>query len=91
MIPAFSIWYADGSRVDGATKADWRAAPAVGVQVVVRWREPEVVRWGTPDGPIRDREIWTGDDSYDPFGWGEKIGTLIDDAAYKAIWREAVG
>lgn len=86
------IYYAPGTvsgdRLDLTDAVGWRAAPDGGVQVVVRM-EPY------PDGRrpwagVEHRQIWTGQDTYDPFGWGSKTGTLIDDAAYHALWNRAI-
>ena len=85
----WAIYYADGSRVIGTTAEDWLSAPDDGVQVVVLY-EPY------PDGRrpwrgVDDRQLWTGDDVYDPFRWGLKYGLLIDRADYDAIWDQACG
>jgi len=88
MPPAWRIYYADGSRVDGAGAAAWRRAPAEGVQVVVIFEPVQVQRFS--HWP-KDRRGLTGDDAYDPFGWGGKRGSLIDDGAYRAIWERAGG
>jgi len=86
-MPRWSIWYADGSRVDGTTAADWHAAPKYGVQVVAEWRIPasHERRWYLVD----DRFLWTGTDTFDPFGWGVKYGSLLSDADYFRIWNTA--
>ena len=85
----WAIYYADGSCVTGTTADDWRLAPDDGVQVVVLY-EPY------PDGRrpwrgVDDRQLWTGDDEYDPFGWEPKYGTLIDRSEYDTIWGRACG
>ena len=86
----WAIYYADGSRAVGRSAEEWRAAPSDGVQVVVLY-EPY------PDGRrpwcgVDDRQLWTGDDWYDPFGYGEaKAGSLMDRAEYDAIWERACG
>ncbi len=87
----FRIYYADGTVREGLTKRDWTAAPDDGVQVVVRFPKTQPLRWHCSTGPVRDRDLWTGDDEYDPFGWGPKRGSLIGDAAYRAIWEQACG
>lgn len=83
------IYYADGSTVEVRDCAEWRAAPDDGVQVVVLLGPVETPRWCYSGGPVRDRRLWTGEDVYDPFGWGVKHGSLIGDAAYLAIWERA--
>lgn len=80
----FRIYYPDKT-IDGQTKADWLAAPADGVQVVVRFPRMMPRRWTGVD----DRDMWTGTDEFDPFGWGQKTGLLIPDAEYFAIWERA--
>jgi hypothetical protein len=79
----FTIFYTD-SKVDGYTKEDWLAAPINGVQVIVEWRKPELYerRWRGVD----DRLLWTGEDVYDPFGFGPKYGELINSESYYYIW-----
>ena len=83
------IYYADGSMVQGRSRADWLAAAGEGVQVIVSTPPSRSLRWHHSGGPVRDRDLWTGDDVYDPFGWGEKRGTLIADPHYRAIWERA--
>lgn len=84
------IFYEDELVVWGRHGFDWLNAPSEGVQYVVLM-EPY------PDGRrpwrgVDDRQIWTGDDEYDPFGWGVKYGSLIDDAIYYGMWdRVAYG
>jgi len=87
MTHRFSIWYPSGYRVDGETAADWLAAPTYGVQVVAEWRSPTLAerRWSG----VFDRVLWTGTDTFDPFGWGVKVGAQLSDADYFRIWREA--
>ncbi len=89
--PVWRIYYADGSVVQGKTAKEWRAAPDNGVQVVVRFKRNVPLRWHYSGGPVRDRELWTGTDTYNPFGWEEKRGCLIEDAKYWAIWERACG
>lgn len=84
------IYYADRV-VDGRTKADWLKAPDKGVQVVVLFKALEQVRWHYSGGVVTDRQVWTGEDDYDPFGWGAKRGSLITDDDYRAIWERACG
>lgn len=88
-MPMWRIYYAD-SYIDGETEVDWKAAPD-GVQVVVLFEAPEVLCSVYSGGPVRDRQLWTGTDTYDPFGWGEKQGSLIDSENYFAIWERACG
>jgi hypothetical protein len=96
MVKRWSIYYAGGLRVEGSGAAEWRAAPGTGVQVVVVHEPPPVPR---PDrfatGYVHNgdaaRTFYTGADTYDPFGWGVKLGSLIGDAEYHAIWERACG
>ena len=83
----FRVYYADGSVVEGSTADHWQAAPNAGVQVIARFPRDLSVRWFGVD----DRDLWTGEDNYDPFGWGVKTGTLLSDAEYFAIWERACG
>jgi hypothetical protein len=52
------------------------------------WENPPIVN-GAPFRPwagVNDRQLWTGDDSYDPFGYGHpKRGKLIDRTDYERI------
>lgn len=82
------IYYGDGSAFDGLTRQRWQAAPSESVQVVAIF-EPT---WPQPfAGAPTDRRLLTGEDVYDPFGWGAKRGSPIDRAAYDAIWGRARG
>lgn len=88
----WAIFYGNGSVFVGATRNDWRKAPASGVQAVVEYVPYDPLPDGHPFRPwlgVEDRRIWTGEDSYDPFGWGAKSGSLIDPAVYETIWRAA--
>jgi hypothetical protein len=87
----WAIWYADGSVGTGRTQEEWRAAPADGVQAVARFPRREPVRWSCSGGAVMDRDLWTGEDVYDPFGWGEKRGSLMRWADYEEIWERACG
>lgn len=86
----WAIYYASGGRVIGRDAEAWRDAPADGVQVVVLYAP-------YPDGRrpwrgVSDRQLWTGEDWYDPFNFGDvKAGRLIDRATYDAIWERACG
>lgn len=88
MIPErFVIAYADGSRRSGTTRLGWRRAPDGGVQVIAAFPgppEPHLSKWSR----VTDRYLWTGEDEYDPFGWGVKRGSLIPDEDYWRIWNE---
>lgn len=91
MSDRWRIYYAPGlvpgDMVEGSSAEEWRAAPAEGVQVVVFCAPyPSGRRPWVGDA---DRQIWTGDDFYDPFGFGVKLGLYLDLAAYEAIWRRA--
>jgi hypothetical protein len=83
----WTIFYGNWETTNGITKEDWLAAPSAGVQVVVKWQKPELHerRWRGVD----DRLLWTGEDVYDPFGWGPKVGELISDNEYQHIWNLA--
>ncbi len=92
-MPNFRIYYGDGSVVKGSIKATWAVAPDIGVQVVVDM-DTLSHQWSYKDKEgqvtsVRDRSLWTGQDFYDPFGWGEKEGTLVEDKVYWAIWKGA--
>ena len=84
----FSIHYSDRV-VHGITRADWLAAPDQDVQVVVEWRTPlqDAGEWVWTG--VTDRMLWTGQDEYDPFGWGVKYGRWMDWADYWAVWQRA--
>lgn len=92
---SFRIYYSDSSVVYGETREEWSKAPDEGVQVVVQMTPPDVPHWTREvDGkpiPVTDRMLWTGDDEYDPFGWGTKQGELIDTGLYFQIWEKACG
>lgn len=79
--------YYSGSVVTGKTREDWAAAPADDVQVIVLYEPTDYRGWRGVNG---DRQLWTGDDFFDPFGWGAKEGRLIPDADYFAIWEQAI-
>lgn len=83
----WTIYYSDGSTVTGHSESDWLAAPNTQVQVVVEWRVPGITE--RPWRGVIDRFLWTGEDRYDPFGWGVKFGELIPDADYQRIWEQA--
>lgn len=80
------IYYAD-MVVEGATAEEWLAAPDDGVQVVVLFESTDYRGWKGVSG---DRQLWTGDDEFDPFGFGVKRGLLIPDDDYLAIWERAI-
>ena len=88
MRPTWRIYYSD-REVTGGDLGDWLAAPDEDVQVVVLYEPTEYRGWkGVPDG---NRQLWTGDDEFDPFGYGHpKQGRLLDDAEYFAIWERAI-
>lgn len=84
---AWTIYYGDGETVSGEGAAAWASAPSENVQVVVLWEPPH---WSErPWAGVDDRKIWTGEDVYDPFGWGPKHGKQIDDAEYAMIAHRA--
>ncbi len=85
----FRVYYDDGTTAQGHHYKTWQAARVDGVQVVISWPPKQRMRWKGPKGPVRDRDMWTGEDVYDPFGWGLKYGRLISDEKYKAIWNKA--
>jgi len=82
----WSVWYSFG-RFDGVGASAWRAAPTVGVQVVVEWREP--VGGERKFANVTDRIIWTGTDEYNPFGYGMKYGAWMTDEDYQDVWEVA--
>lgn len=84
----FSIFYSD-KVVHGCTARDWRDAPDHDVQVVVEWRQPDLYRFEVKWETVEDRVIWTGEDEYDPFGWGVKFGRWMTWDAYQAVWERA--
>ena len=88
----FVIFYGDETTYRGSTRTHWRAAPSTDVQAVVLLQPyPDY----TPELPLRpwkgvsDRMIWTGDDTYNLNGWGQKLGKLIDLGLYERIARRA--
>lgn len=91
------IYYGDGTRADGANKADWQVAPASGVQVVcVLDTAPTPLPDRFETGFVHcqllrpGRAYYTGVDEYDPLGYGvAKAGSLIAAAAYLEIWDRA--
>lgn len=82
------IYYSD-HHVDGETADDWQRAPDQDVQVVVLFEPTEHPRWHNRKGPITDRQLWTGDDEFDPFGWGVKYGEWMDWERYQDLWEAA--
>jgi len=84
----WAIFY-EGGRVFGETEEDWKFAREDGVQAIVLYETPLSLRWSCEGQVVRDRQLWTGEDTYDPFGWGLKRGSLISDVAYWRIWKEA--
>lgn len=82
----FTIYYSEHV-VHGTGLADWRAAPDVDVQVIVEWVQPDSFPWAG----VTDRKLWTGEDVYDPFGYGVKFGAWMDTDAYMALWEVACG
>ncbi len=72
--------------IRGRTVGGWRRAPKKGVQVV---RGPPNRLDGGGWIGVSDRSLWTGEPSYDPFGWGIKYGSTISDDDYWRIWCEA--
>lgn len=84
----WAIHYSDRV-VQGATREEWIAAPDDDVHVVVEFRTPsqDLGEWKWTG--VTDRFLWTGEDSYDPFGWGVKYGRLISDEEYQRIADEA--
>lgn len=93
----FRIWYADGSVAEGLSREDWLAAPGEAVQVVALYGDlrlpgfPDRLLTGYVHTGIPEPQLFTGIDEYDPLGWGLKLGSLISDRDYWAIWEEAHG
>ena len=93
------IYYADGTVSICRSRADWQRSPDDSVQVVV---EMVPAKEGDPAGgwtyevdghpvSVDDRRLWTGQDRYNPLGWGVKTGSLMETDAYFGIWRRACG
>lgn len=82
-----AIAYADGSIKGCTTPLGWRRHPDHGVQIVASWPGPPAPHLSRWTG-VADRYLWTGDEEYDPFGWGLKYGQLIPDGEYQRIWDE---
>lgn len=82
------IYYRDAV-VEGTTQEEWEGAPEEGVQVVVDFDPGAPLRWSCDGVPIVGRRLWTGEDTYNPLGWGVKYGLLLPDDEYWAIWRRA--
>lgn len=100
-MPTADIYYADGSVVICTTKQEWQSAPNSGVQVVVV-RDPPPEPFPVPDRFLTgivgcnrlkpNATFFTGVDEYSFPGSGQrKTGSLIDRAAYDAIWDRAFG
>ncbi len=82
----WSISYPDRV-VHGRTAGGYRRAPKYRVQVICGpGGHPDGGGW-IGVGP--DRSLWTGEETYDPFGFGIKYGSAIDDDLYWRIWCEA--
>lgn len=77
----------------GENQEDWIKVPVDGVQVIVLYEPPKIPHWTYPYNDkvvtVTDRQLWTGLDVYDPFGWGIKYGSLISDKDYLDIWIRA--
>lgn len=84
----FSIYYSDRV-VHGCTARDWRDVPDHDVQVVVEWRRPSPEAGELKYVGVFDRVLHTGEDEYDPFGWGVKFGKWMVWDAYQAVWERA--
>ena len=93
-MPKWRIYYENETCIRGTKQAEYLAAPDNGVQVIVLMEPPasDNRRWFCAGlGAIEDRQLWTGEDFYDPFGWGKKEGSLIPGATYHRIWKRACG
>lgn len=84
----FTIYYSDHV-AHGVTADDWRALPNEDVQVVVEWRAPVQEAGELIYAGVTDRVLWTGEDTYDPFGWGVKRGRWMYDYDYRQLWERA--
>lgn len=84
----FTIFYSDAV-CHGLTAEDWRALSDHDVQVVVEWRPPVQARGELRYAGVHDRMLWSGEDTYDPFGWGVKFGRWMDYGAYMALFERA--
>ncbi len=91
----FRIYYGNGSVISSNNKADWLNSPNNNVQVVVDLSYKGPTGWHyIPDNKpisVHDRKLWTGQDEYDPFGWGVKYSKLIETKTYFEIWNRACG
>lgn len=90
----FRVYYSDGSVAEGNSRGNWKSAGNTGVQVVVSFPRTQPIRWHYINSAgqvivVEDRDLWTGEDTYNPFGFGGKTGELINDAEYFAIWERA--
>lgn len=86
-MPELRLYYPHGVITGPHAPETWAHGPDDGLQVVVLM-DPY------PDGRrpwrgVDDRQLWTGEDVFDPFGWGPKRGSLLPDAEYFAIWERA--
>lgn len=91
MIP-WTIWYSDGSRVDGITEQDWNNAPSEDVQIIVIHAPYPDVN-GRPFRPwqgVSDRMILTGEDHYYLNTWAVKNGKWMTDEAYTELWESVI-
>jgi hypothetical protein len=84
----FTIFYSD-TVAHGRARADWEFLPDTDVQVIVEWRQPRQDRGELRWAGVADRMLWTGEDEYDPFGWGVKFGRWMTRAAYEQVWERA--
>ncbi len=86
------IYYGDGFVVHGSTRREWVDAPAADVQVIALM-EPGPTGWTYCENgynhAVTDRQLWTGQDEYDPFGWGVKYGAWSSDTDYFNLWNRA--
>ncbi len=89
------IYYETGPYIKITTPEEWSAAPLSGVQVIVDMDHVGPSGWTYPingvNVSVKDRQMFTGEDEYDPFGWGVKYGSLISGDQYFAIWERACG
>ena len=84
----WGIYYPD-KVIYGLSPEGWRQAPDQEVQVVVLLDGVGNSTCREDGSLVEDRSLWTGESTYDPFGWGVKYGSTIPDADYWRIWEGA--
>lgn len=86
----WTIYYANWDIIHGETKSDWLAYSDQTVQVVIGHEPPtDDDRNGAGFIGCPNLRVWTGDPEYDPFGFGPKYGSTVEDRLYWEILHEA--